>query len=89
MGNIYLQKRGIYAVPPELLTLCAALPVYVMAVWLWGSDYLLPDDPGLIDWFAEKGGENDILLSIPGVREGCLHTSFTEMQNQFRTIERD
>lgn len=70
-----------------LLTLCGVSPDDVMADYLRSNDFILPEYQAMIDQYVAKGVEQDILLSILGVREEYLRVSYTEMQSKFGTIE--
>ena len=70
-----------------LLTLCGVSSEAVLADYLRSNDFILPEYQAMIDQYVATGVETDILQSILGVREEYLQASFTEMKNQFGTIE--
>ena len=59
----------------------------VMRDYLLSNDTILPEYQAMIDKLTGSGVENDILLSILGVRREYLEASFKEMHDQFGGIE--
>jgi protein tyrosine/serine phosphatase len=70
-----------------LLTLCGVSAEDVMRDYLHSNDTILPEYQAMIDQFTGSGFEQDILLSVLGVRPEYLEASFKEMHDQFGSIK--
>lgn len=70
-----------------LLTLCGVPDETVLQDYLRSNDFILPEYQGMIDQYVKAGVEEDILLSILGVRSEYLAAAFEEMHTQFGGIE--
>ena len=58
-----------------------------MEDYLRSNDYIIPMYQEVIDAFVAAGGEEDIPLSVLGVRREYLEAAFDEMETQYGTIE--
>jgi protein-tyrosine phosphatase len=70
-----------------LLTLCGVSDEDVMRDYLLSNDTILPEYQAMIDKFTDIGVEQEILLSILGVRREYLEASFKEMKDSFGSIQ--
>ncbi len=70
-----------------LLTLCGVSHEDVVQDYLRSNDNILPEYQPIIDKYVASGVEEDLLLSILGVRQEYLEASFQEMRDQFGAIE--
>lgn len=70
-----------------LLALCGVPDDVVMQDYLLSNDFILPEYAATIERAVAAGVEEDILLSILGVRREYLDASFQEMRARFGTIE--
>lgn len=70
-----------------LLTLCGVSYEDVMQDYMDSNEYILPEYQPMIDKYVASGVDEDILLSILGVRREYLEASFEEMRNRFGDIE--
>lgn len=69
------------------LTLMGVPKDVVMADYLRSNDYILPLYRKVIDGAVAQGIEEDIPVSILGVRSEYLEAAFDEMEKQYGTIE--
>jgi protein-tyrosine phosphatase len=58
-----------------------------MEDYLASNNFILPEYQSLIDKYTSIGVEQDILLSILGVRREYLETSLKAMHDMFGSIE--
>ena len=70
-----------------LLTLLRVPEDVVFEDYLRSNDYIIPMYQEVIDAFVAAGGEEDIPLSVLGVRREYLEAAFDEMETQYGTIE--
>jgi protein-tyrosine phosphatase len=70
-----------------LLTLCGVPEADVFDDYVLSNDYILPKYQPQIDHLVVSGVEQDILLSILGVRREYLEASFAEVHDKFGSIE--
>jgi protein-tyrosine phosphatase len=70
-----------------LLSLCGVPDDVVMQDYLLSNDFILPEYQATIERAVAAGVEEDILLSILGVRREYLDASFQEMHARFGTVE--
>jgi protein-tyrosine phosphatase len=59
----------------------------VMADYLASNHFIIPEYQSLIDKYTSMGVDQEILLSILGVRREYLETSLQEMRDQYGSIE--
>jgi protein-tyrosine phosphatase len=69
------------------LTLLGVPRDVVMEDYLRSSDYIIPMYRKIIDGAVESGIEEEIPLSILGVKKEYLESAFDEMETQFGSIE--
>ncbi|MEZ4768270.1 MAG: tyrosine-protein phosphatase [Caldilineales bacterium] len=70
-----------------MLTLCGVPQQAVMADYLASNDFILPEYQPMIDKYVAMGVEEEILLSILGVRREYLEAAFSEMRDRYDDIE--
>ncbi len=66
-----------------LLTLCGVAPDVVMADYLRSNDFILPAYQPMIDQFSAEGVDEEVLISLLGVRREYLERAFAEMTTTY------
>jgi protein-tyrosine phosphatase len=70
-----------------LLTLCGVSYEDVLRDYLLSNDFILPEYGSIIQQTIARGIDQEIMLSLLGVRREYLESAFKEMQRQFGEIE--